>query len=85
VSSPANHVGRAGITRLDELGYEAGAASLRCVTASALRSHGAWQDADLLAAQALQAPGRRRSFVYERLIPSCGPPGGQRCSCSSRR
>ena len=47
-------VGRAGIERLDALGYEAGKGNVRCTTASALRSAGAWQDGDLLAAQALQ-------------------------------
>ena len=52
----AVEVGRAGIERLDALGYEAGKGNVRCTTASALRSAGAWQDADLLAAQALQDP-----------------------------
>jgi DNA-binding CsgD family transcriptional regulator len=49
-------VGRAGVTRLEELGYDEGAAILRCVCALALRDAGAWDEADRLAAEALQGP-----------------------------
>ena len=49
-------VGRAGIARLQTLGYDDGAAILRCVTATALRDIGAWDEADRLALQTLQGP-----------------------------
>ena len=49
-------VGRAGVERVEALGYSEGAASLRGVCALALRDTGAWQEADRLAAEVLQGP-----------------------------
>ena len=49
-------VGRAGVARIEALGYEEGAASLRCVTADTLAELGAWAEADRLAAEALTGP-----------------------------
>ena len=54
-------VGRAGVARMEDMGYDDGAASLRCVTAGALRTWGAWEEADDLAAQALQ--GQINDFI----------------------
>jgi DNA-binding CsgD family transcriptional regulator len=58
VGSPerAAVVGRAGAARLETLGYSEGAANLRFVTADALTDVGHWNDADRLAAEALQGP-----------------------------
>ncbi len=47
-------VGRDGIARAEALGYDEGAAIQRTVCAGALRDAGQWQEADRVAAQALQ-------------------------------
>ena len=44
------------MARIEALGYEEGAASLRCVTADTLRDAGQWAEADRLAAEALEGP-----------------------------
>ena len=47
----AGDVAFAGVQRLEALGYEEGAASLRCTTAYVLAETGAWEHADRMAAE----------------------------------